>query len=1297
MEFHIARSFRKTFDLRDLLFSYTGNVIFANVAASRRLAIQMNAARVAAGGPTAEEDPKSVVHAGQLFAMGLIDELSHAVIDHYRTEQDPAVLTDALTWFGERIGTRNVDALLLAFTQRFPNTDVYNGKLTARQWLAGKTDGVPHREAALEELLLLWLANQNPAYKPFRELFDDRPLLKSMPAYNEFQSDVEAYFETRPEFGPEAKTLLAALRIPFEEAPDSLSKQLDVIREKWVPLLAGTPGAAAAARTLLAVDTLREEEVAIWMQFNPPGRNVRRHGPLEFGGKEGFSGDEYVGYEEYWEDVTNDDGTVTRRRRFRSRGLSQYSYDYQAPLHEYEAFSRDDAWMPNVVLMAKATYVWLEQLSKKYQRHIHRLDQIPLEELQLLRDRGMTGLWLIGLWERSKASQTVKRLRGQADAVASAYSLMDYSIAEDLGGEEAYGKFRDLANTVGLRLASDMVPNHMGLDSNWVIEHPEWFLRRSESPFPSYSFEGPDLSQDSRVEIKIEDHYYDQTDAAVVYRMRYRDASNRTEFIYHGNDGTTFAWNDTAQLDYSQHAVREHVIQVIVEVARRFPIIRFDAAMVLAKRHVQRLWFPLPGVGGSIPSRAENAMTQEDFDRIMPHEFWREVVDRVQQEVPGTLLLAEAFWLLESYFVRTLGMHRVYNSAFMVMLRDEENAKYRSYLKKTIEFDPDIMKRYVNFMSNPDEKTAIDQFGTGDKFFGVATMMATIPGLPMFAHGQVEGYTEKYGMEYKTAKYDEWPNEQLVARHQAEIAPLLKNRALFAESEHFVFFDFWTEHHGVDENVFAYSNRLGDQRALILYNNAYSSTRGTVHVSAASMNKWTGDLWQRSIADALALPRGEEFFLAWRDTATGLEYIRRATDLVHRGLALDLRGYQYAVLLHWRELRSTAEQPWDQLCDALHGAGVHSIDEALTRLRLRPLTAAIRNAVAWDAVRLLSPAGEHPMSETDATRAWGEHARPVFERFLELESPAPTITPQDYAAVATTAADAMLKAVSAAKTAKTLPPHTHPEALWSPLLAVLALRTLPAGTGNIVDTLQLRSSLAEIFSELGMGGEDAWRTTARVRLALGALTPSQPAFWEDGDVLWLIGSNEHQGTRYVNQQALEQLLHWLAVASNKPVDTMAIASAAKNAGYKLDALIASVAPKPEINKTAATTVPAKAPAKAGASAAAGKFAQSGKKRPTTTTIDQKTQPLASSAPKKTTAKKSAPKKTAAKKAAGRTLTASPATAQPASLLETPPMDGHPVVDTAAIPDLNAKALKSPAKSAAKKAPSKQPKGQTPPL
>ena len=45
MEFHIARSLRQKLNLGDLLFSYKGNVVFANVAASRKLALALNNAR----------------------------------------------------------------------------------------------------------------------------------------------------------------------------------------------------------------------------------------------------------------------------------------------------------------------------------------------------------------------------------------------------------------------------------------------------------------------------------------------------------------------------------------------------------------------------------------------------------------------------------------------------------------------------------------------------------------------------------------------------------------------------------------------------------------------------------------------------------------------------------------------------------------------------------------------------------------------------------------------------------------------------------------------------------------------------------------------------------------------------------------------------------------------------------------------------------------------------------------------------------------------------------------------------
>jgi len=64
-------------------------------------------------------------------------------------------------------------------------------------------------------------------------------------------------------------------------------------------------------------------------------------------------------------------------------------------------------------------------------------------------------------------------------------------------------------------------------------------------------------------------------------------------------------------------------------------------------------------------------------------------------------------------------------------------------------------------MNNPDEETAVAQFGKDDKYFGVSTMLVTLPGLPMFGHGQIEGFTEKYGMEYRRAFWDERSDEWL--------------------------------------------------------------------------------------------------------------------------------------------------------------------------------------------------------------------------------------------------------------------------------------------------------------------------------------------------------------------------------------------------------------------------------------------------------------------------------------------------------------------------------------------------------
>jgi len=847
-----------------------------------------------------------VVHAGQLNLFATLLTVYRYIIDELAEVQTPGVLMDALLRGGFDPAGSETGRATERFVELFPPDEVLAGQADTTAWLNRDETAAARRRTVLRELLLIRMASVNPAIDSFREILDDRDLAGSSP-YPSLMAGMEAALAQGPLLAGLDLTLGEALRAPIKASPASLSGQLGFIRDRWYGLL--PPELLEEVAT--AFDILLEEERE-WGSGGGPGPQPVLEFGLErvAGGVPGGGSSVFAGY------------------------------DYP----EYEQFSADADWMSNVVMMAKMVYVWLEQLSRQHGRPITQLDQVPDAELDRLARAGFSSLWLIGVWERSPASQRIKQLCGNPEAIASAYSLFDYEVAADLGGWEALGNLSHRAGLRGIRLASDMVPNHTGIYSRWVLQHPDWFVQTDYPPFPTYQFNGEDLSSSGDACIQIEDGYWTKSDAAVVFRYQDR-RDGRTRYIYHGNDGTSIPWNDTAQLNYLIPEVREAVIQTILHVARNFPIIRFDAAMTLAKKHYQRLWFPIRGLGGGIPSRAEHGMSREEFDALFPVEFWREVVDRVAAEVPGTLLLAEAFWLMEGYFVRTLGMHRVYNSAFMNMLKTEENAKYRQTIRNVLEFNPEVLKRFVNFMNNPDEKTAVEQFGSQGKYFGACVLLATMPGLPMFGHGQIEGFREKYGMEYKRAYWDEEVDQGLVRGHEMWIFPLLRRRWLFSGSEHFVMYDFHAGH-DVDENVFAYSNRVGDQRALVLYHNRHAATAGWIRESAAFAVKGDGQdmtLCRTTLGEALGCADADRTFYAFRDQTEGLEFLRNSRELHEKGLYAELGEYQFHVFMDFHEIKDDEEGSWGRLCASLNGRGAESLEDELRQLQYASLNGAFRD------------------------------------------------------------------------------------------------------------------------------------------------------------------------------------------------------------------------------------------------------------------------------------------------------------------------------------------------------------------
>jgi hypothetical protein len=282
------------------------------------------------------------VRGGDLNLYALLNRAIRHVIGRYLAQQQPDALRHASAAAGVPVETPPFDAQVTAFARHYPARDAAAAPIPAPAALLD-----PDRLVA--EALLLRLTGDNPALVPFSPLHDDRELAAVVPS-RELAAGVERYLETQPPVAPTRLSLPAFLRAPVKASPHSLAGQIEYLRAHWGELLPPE----LLAELVVALDIVRVEE----REFaGGPGKPQ----VLEFlkGGRLGREG-----------------------------------YDYP----EYERFSPDADWMAHVVMIAKMTYVWLDQLAKRYGRPVERLDQVPDEELDCLARRGFSALWLIGVW-----------------------------------------------------------------------------------------------------------------------------------------------------------------------------------------------------------------------------------------------------------------------------------------------------------------------------------------------------------------------------------------------------------------------------------------------------------------------------------------------------------------------------------------------------------------------------------------------------------------------------------------------------------------------------------------------------------------------------------------------------------------------------------------------------------------------------------------------------------------------------------------------------------------------------------
>ena len=403
--------------------------------------------------------------------------------------------------------------------------------------------------------------------------------------------------------------------------------------------------------------------------------------------------------------------------------------------------------------MAKSTYVWLDQLSRDHGRDIRTLDAIPDEELDALARWGVTGPVAdrpVGAVGGVGADQAHARQRRRGRVGLLARRLPDRRRPRRRGGATptcATGPGRAASGWPATWSRTTWASTRAGSSST-----RSGSCRSPSRPIPAYTFSGPDLSTDERVGIVLEDHYWDDSDAAVVFKRfdrldRRRRATSTTATTARASRGTTppsstsstrpSASRSSGRSSTSPGASRSSAS------TRRWSSPRSTSSGCGG---------PSRAPAAAIPSRAEHAHPEGGVRRA----GCRSSSGARSSTASPPRCPARSSWPRRSGCSRATSSGRsgctASTTARSCTCSATRTARATGkVIKDTLEFDPEILKRYVNFMSNPDEKTAVEQFGKGDKYFGVATVLATLPGLPMLGHGQVQGFGEKYGMEFRRA------------------------------------------------------------------------------------------------------------------------------------------------------------------------------------------------------------------------------------------------------------------------------------------------------------------------------------------------------------------------------------------------------------------------------------------------------------------------------------------------------------------------------------------------------------------
>jgi glycosidase len=455
-----------------------------------------------------------------------------------------------------------------------------------------------------------------------------------------------------------------------------------------------------------------------------------------------------------------------------------------APEH---SSSGETPWRPHPHLYQIHTWAWLDALSARAGRDL-RLKDVPDAEWDRLQELGFDVVYLLGIWDRSPAGRRVFRTDASSyvhfdhalpdwtmrNVIGSPFSIRDYAPDPRIGTWADLDEVRRKLHDRGMRLILDFIPNHTGPDHHWITSHPEYFLLGTDEDFRR------DPSAFMLVEPDDGDPY----------------------FVARGRDPYFAPWADTVQFDYYRPEARAAFVETLRQIAEHCDGLRCDMAMLVLNDIFARTW------GHLLRDRP-----------APPREFWEEAIPALPADF---LWMAEVYWDMEPRLVE-LGFSYTYDKRLYDRLLGSSPQDVRWHLVADVNYQ----SRMARFIENHDEARCTAAFGR-ERVPGLATLIATLPGLRFIHQGQFEGKTIHLPMPLNKTT-EEAPDPELVAVHE-KILQVADDDA-FHQGE-WQLLDVAPQDDASHENLLAYRWRTANSYKLVVVNLVGGHSQGRLHVAS---------------------------------------------------------------------------------------------------------------------------------------------------------------------------------------------------------------------------------------------------------------------------------------------------------------------------------------------------------------------------------------------------------------------------------------------------------------------------------